>query len=363
MISSARSASRVGERLDDLPVVVGRDAHLVDRVPAIRVVDERKLDHLADERRQALARGDREDRVVEEEVLTHDAAEVAGSDRVRRSASQLCRSRPTLAASRCRSAARRVAYPSSSARSSYRSWRSFASWHADGRAAVRRRDDEILGLEHQQRLAHGCAADPELAGELLLLQALPGLEPPVDDRLADQLGCGHAGISNERVARRQQPRHAGNHTVCNPAYQPAMARVEAAAGERAAPAPARTAVTTQNASQPACAASAPSGGVQTPETTKTTVAATAKERPASSARRALARNHVEDARSSRARRSRRRAPPEHDRAGAGVQRGGEEQRPRGQRRRPSRRASGRGGRPTPGRRCDPTRASRPSPSR
>ncbi len=72
--------------------------------------------------------------------------------------------------------------------------------HAHGGAAVRRRLDEPLGLEHQQRLADGRAADAELARELLLLQPLPGLEPPVDDRLADQLRGGDARVADEPVA-------------------------------------------------------------------------------------------------------------------------------------------------------------------
>src|SRR5207244_7251557 len=147
---------------------------------------------------------------------------------------------------------------------------------AHRRAAVRRRDDEVLGLQHQQRLAHRGAADPELTCELLLLQPATGFEPALDDRLADQLGCGHAGVANERVVRRQHPRHASNHTCMQSGVQLAGSE----RGSRAAtsaPIPARTAVASQNASQPACAASAPSGGVQTPETTNTTGAATAKE--------------------------------------------------------------------------------------
>src|SRR4051794_12669892 len=185
-----------------------------------------------------------------------------------------------------------------------------------GRTTVRRRDDEVLGLEHEQRLANRRAADPELTRQLLLLQPPAGLEAALDDRVADQFGCGHAGVTDEGVVRRQHPRHAGNHTCMQSADQPAPrgglaesapgcdgdrprsdARAEparppggaasgaAVRGRRAAtraPAPASTAVTTQNTFQPARSASAPSGGVQIPETTKTTVAATAKERPASS---------------------------------------------------------------------------------
>ena len=88
---------------------------------------------------------------------------------------------------------------------------------AHDRAAVRRRVDEALGLEHQQRLADRRAADPELARELLLLQPRARLEPPVEDRLADQLRGGDAGVPDERVAVVEDPRHGGDHTVCNPA--------------------------------------------------------------------------------------------------------------------------------------------------
>src|SRR5439155_10814982 len=158
---------------------------------------------------------------------------------------------------------------------------------ADRGAAIGRRDDEVLGLQHQQRLAHRRAADPELARELFLLQPPARLEPTLDDRVADQLGCGHAGISNEHVVRRQHPRHAGNHTCMQSGVQP-QATASPYGAPRAtpratsAPPAASIAVRTQKTSQPAWAASAPSGGVQIPDTTKTTVAATANERPASS---------------------------------------------------------------------------------
>ena len=82
--------------------------------------------------------------------------------------------------------------------------------HADHRAAVRRRLDQALGLEHEQRLADRRAADPELARELLLLQALARLEPPVEDRLADQLGRGDARVPNECLAVFDHPGHGTN---------------------------------------------------------------------------------------------------------------------------------------------------------
>ena len=87
---------------------------------------------------------------------------------------------------------------------------------ADGRAAVRRRLDEALGLEHEQRLANRRPADAELPRELLLLQALARLDPPVDDRLADQLGRGGArALRQRRSAVVEDPRHGEHHTVCN----------------------------------------------------------------------------------------------------------------------------------------------------
>ncbi len=88
---------------------------------------------------------------------------------------------------------------------------------ADDRAAVRRRLDQALGLEHQQRLADRRPADPELARELLLLQARPGLEPAVEDRLADQLRRRDARVLDELSASLEDPRHGRDHTVCKAA--------------------------------------------------------------------------------------------------------------------------------------------------
>src|SRR5262249_19057858 len=53
-----------------------RDLLLVGRVPDVGLVDERELDHLVDHLGQAGARGDLEDRVVEEEVLADEIAQV-----------------------------------------------------------------------------------------------------------------------------------------------------------------------------------------------------------------------------------------------------------------------------------------------
>ena len=79
--------------------------------------------------------------------------------------------------------------------------------HADHRSAVRRGIDLALDLEHQQRLADRRPADPELPGELLLLQTLPRLEPAVEDRLSDQLGRGHARVPHQPLAVSDRSSH------------------------------------------------------------------------------------------------------------------------------------------------------------
>src|SRR5581483_4460382 len=237
------------------------------------------------ERGEPFARGDGEDRVVEVEVLAHEAAQVlGGAERLEALAAppqllELARRDPL------RGAAGRVALEQRAQLVEVLDVLRVVD--ADGGAAVRRRDDEVLGLEDQERLAHRRAADAELARELLLLEPLAWREPALDDRLADELGRGGAGISNEHLVREQHPRHGANHTgpdlLCMQSVRHAPGSVRGSDAATRAPAAARAAVAAQNASQPACAASAPSGGVQTPETTNTTVAATAKERPASSA--------------------------------------------------------------------------------
>jgi hypothetical protein len=97
--------------------------------------------------------------------------------------------------------------------------------YAHDRASVRSRDDETLGLEHEERLAHRSPADPELSGELLLLQAPPWLEPTVDDRLPDQLRRGDARVPDESAAVLEDPRHGAQHTVCTPSGQCPSRRV------------------------------------------------------------------------------------------------------------------------------------------
>ena len=110
MTSSARSASRVASAFDDLPVVVRRDPLLVGRVPDVRLVDERQLDHLAHHAGEPRAPGGVEDRVVEEEVLATSSRSSSVATRRASKRSQLSRSRSTQAsAMRRRRAARRVA--------------------------------------------------------------------------------------------------------------------------------------------------------------------------------------------------------------------------------------------------------------
>src|SRR5439155_6499136 len=95
----------------------------------------------------------------------------------------------------------------------------FGVVNSDHRAPVGRGDDEALGLQHQEGFAHGRPADPELARELLFLEPASGLEPAVQNRLADQLCGGDARVADERLAFLEYPRHGGKHTVCNRARQ------------------------------------------------------------------------------------------------------------------------------------------------
>ena len=71
----------------------------------------------------------------------------------------------------------------------------------DHRTAVALADDEALGLEHAQRLAHRGAREPELLGDALFHQPLPGRVAVLDDRGA------HLGVRvrrADRVRRRAQ---------------------------------------------------------------------------------------------------------------------------------------------------------------
>ena len=120
---------------------------------------------------------------------------------------------------------------------------------ADGGAAVRRRVDQALGLEHEQRLAHGRAADAELARELLLLQRDPPAaaarrrSPAGSPRSPRRSRSSSAAHRSCRISR-----HASEHTVCNP-FEPSTTRQPSVAAT-AAPASASAAVASQNTSHP-----------------------------------------------------------------------------------------------------------------
>ena len=94
-----------------------------------------------------------------------------------------------------------------------------ASCDADGGAAVGRRLDEALGLEHEQRLADRRPADSELPGELFLLQALAGLSRP--SRIACRISSVAATLafrtSPSPLSERIRPRAAKIQYAIRPA--------------------------------------------------------------------------------------------------------------------------------------------------
>ncbi len=90
---------------------------------------------------------------------------------------------------------------------------------ANGRAAVRGRLDEALGLQDEQRLPDRRAAETELLGELLLFQALTGFGTAVDDGLADDFSRCRARRPRKRQVRVEDA-HGGDHTVCTAQFEP-----------------------------------------------------------------------------------------------------------------------------------------------
>ena len=100
------------------------------------------------------------------------------------------------------------------ARSAYTSSTSSAWTSGTTRAAVRDQLDQAVALEQPQRVADRPARDAELLRERDLLQALAGLEPAVDDRVAQRrrpprrrwtarVGLGAGARSDDVVLRPQ----------------------------------------------------------------------------------------------------------------------------------------------------------------
>src|SRR2546423_13254656 len=85
-------------------------------------------------------------------------------------------------------------------------------------------------MGRQLRLVCPCPADPRMARVHLLVGGGPGLEPPVEDRLADQLGRRDTRVLDELSASLEDPRHERDHTICKSASQ--ASRAAATAGER-----------------------------------------------------------------------------------------------------------------------------------
>ena len=67
--------------------------------------------------------------------------------------------------------------------------------------------DQPGALQSLQRLADGCARDAQALGELLIAEALAGLEPAVEDRLAEE--CVH--LVAEHGAARLEGRERDGH--------------------------------------------------------------------------------------------------------------------------------------------------------
>src|SRR2546423_4616188 len=85
-------------------------------------------------------------------------------------------------------------------------------------------------MGRQLRLVCPCPADPRMARVHLLVGGGPGLEPPVEDRLADQLGRRDTRVLDELSASLEDPRHERDHTICKSASQ--ASRAVATAGEQ-----------------------------------------------------------------------------------------------------------------------------------
>ena len=188
-------------------MVVGRDELLVGRVPEVGLVDQRQLGDTADELGDAVVAGDIQDRVVEDEVLTHEVIEAPlAGDRVE----------TVTAAAQLGELARGGTLGGEAGSHTLEGGAQHVEVtevvevvRADGGAAIRARLDEAVGLEDEQRLAHRSAGDAELAGELLLLQPLARREPPIHDRLADDLDGHQACVLGEWRSELEKLGHSG----------------------------------------------------------------------------------------------------------------------------------------------------------
>ena len=137
----------------------------------------------------------------------------------------------------------------------------------DDCAPIRLCDDQPFRLEHQQCLSHGRSADPELAGQLLLLQTRPGLQPAVENGSVDQLGRRGACVLNELSTFFEGPATDATIQYANRSSDRIYAlRARGSAPATMAPRRARADVVGQKTSQPRWSASAPRGGVQRADT-------------------------------------------------------------------------------------------------
>ena len=194
----------VAQCVRDLPVVVRGDPLLVGRVPDVRLVDQRQLDHPLHHPAQTLAVGRSVDRAVKEEVFLDELADVVVRDRVEAVAALA--EQPDLVIRHLRGGeARCVALEQRAELVQVAKILGIVG--ADDCPPIRFCHDQAVGLQHQQCLAHGRSADPELAGQLLLLQTRPGLQTAVENGFVDQLGRRGTCILDELSTFFEGPRH------------------------------------------------------------------------------------------------------------------------------------------------------------
>jgi hypothetical protein len=184
------------ERGHELQVGVERRRRLGRRVPDVRLVDERQRDDLAHHAAEPLAPRSVEDHLVEEVVLGDERLEVVASEQQREPVAAGAKLVELLRGDAARSPPRRMPLEQRPELVHLLELGGVVGAHR--RAAVRRRLEQALGLEHEQCLADRRAADAELLGELLLLETLPRGDATVDDRLPDEVGGGRAGGPSER---------------------------------------------------------------------------------------------------------------------------------------------------------------------
>jgi hypothetical protein len=189
----------VAQRAEDLAVVLQRRLAVLPRVGHVGLVDQRDRRGLPDHRGEQLAVGGFDDLVVEGEVLLDQFAQhrvVVGHRRVAFDAAD--EFLELLVGQVGRRAAGRVALEDGAQRVHLAQVLAGEGAHRGG--PVRRRLDQALAAQQDQRLADRGAADPELFGEQGLAERLPGAQLAREDRLAQHPRRGDAGLLAPRQA-------------------------------------------------------------------------------------------------------------------------------------------------------------------